>query len=105
MFIRGLKKKGQTTLEYAILIGVVAAALIAMQVYLKRGYQGKIRASADDMGDQFSPELTTYTFTTNTLTNSNEAVASGATTTTIANQFSNRYGNEQVEDLGNETWW
>ncbi|MBM3250503.1 MAG: class III signal peptide-containing protein [Candidatus Omnitrophica bacterium] len=103
MFIR--KKKGQTTLEYAILIGVVAAALIAMQVYLKRGYQGKLRASADDMGDQFSPELTTYTFTTNSLTNSNEAVGSGTTTTTINNQFSNRYGNEEVDDLADETWW
>jgi len=42
---------GQSTMEYALLIAVVAAALIAMQVYVKRGIQGRIR----DLADQISP--------------------------------------------------
>lgn len=42
---------GQSTLEYALLIAVIAAALITMQVYIKRGIQGRVR----DMADQISP--------------------------------------------------
>ena len=37
--LRMLRKRGQSTLEYAVLIVVIIAALIAMQVYLKRGLQ------------------------------------------------------------------
>ena len=49
------QRKGQSTLEYAILIIVIIAALISIQVYIKRGVQGKLKSSADDIGDQFSP--------------------------------------------------
>ena len=48
-------KKAQSTLEYAILIIVIIAALISIQVYIKRGVQGRLKSSADDIGDQFSP--------------------------------------------------
>ncbi|MCK9432777.1 MAG: hypothetical protein PHN16_05915 [Candidatus Omnitrophica bacterium] len=36
-------RKGQSTAEYAIVIGLVIAAAVAMQVYVKRGIQGKIK--------------------------------------------------------------
>jgi Flp pilus assembly pilin Flp len=49
------KKRAQSTLEYAVLMVVIIGALIAIQVYLKRGVQGKLKSSADDIGDQFSP--------------------------------------------------
>jgi uncharacterized protein (UPF0333 family) len=52
MFIH--KNKGQSILEYAILLGVVIAALLIMQVFVKRGYQGGLKDSADKMGEQFS---------------------------------------------------
>ncbi len=55
MFRKLLINRAQTTLEYAILIGVVVAGLIAMQVYLKRGFQGKLKENTDTMGTQFSP--------------------------------------------------
>ncbi|MDP1853274.1 MAG: hypothetical protein Q8L26_03600 [Candidatus Omnitrophota bacterium] len=35
------KIKGQSTAEYAIVIAIVIGALIAMQVYIKRGLQGR----------------------------------------------------------------
>lgn len=38
---------GQAITEYAILIGVVVAALLGMQVYAKRGLQAGIKATAD----------------------------------------------------------
>ena len=46
-------RKAQSTLEYAALIAVVVGALVAMQVYLKRGIEGKLRSNADDIGTQF----------------------------------------------------
>ena len=39
--------KGQSTAEYAIVIGLVIAAAVAMQVYVKRGLQGKIKDATD----------------------------------------------------------
>ena len=96
-------KRAQTTLEYAILIGVVAAALIAMQMYLKRGYQGKIRDSADSMGGQFSPGLTAYNYSTNTFSDSTETIDAGTTKTQIHAQNSYKSGNESVANLEQET--
>ncbi|MBU1998969.1 MAG: hypothetical protein ABIG46_00675 [Candidatus Omnitrophota bacterium] len=46
MFIR-LNKKGQSTAEFAILIGLVIGAVVAMQVYIKRGLQGKMKDAVD----------------------------------------------------------
>lgn len=40
-------KKGQSTAEYAIVIGLVIAAAVGMQVYVKRGIQGKVRDASD----------------------------------------------------------
>lgn len=49
-------RRGQTTLEYVYLIGVAAAALFVMLIYIGRGMQGNIRASANQLGeDQYSP--------------------------------------------------
>lgn len=48
-------KRGQNTLEYALLIGVVVAALIGMQVYMKKGIQGKLKEGTDEIGKQFDP--------------------------------------------------
>ncbi len=47
-------KRGQSTLEYAVLIIIVIAALLSIQVYIKRGVQGRLKSSADDIGEQYS---------------------------------------------------
>ncbi|MBI3319016.1 MAG: hypothetical protein HYZ89_00285 [Candidatus Omnitrophica bacterium] len=44
--------KGQAIVEYAILIGVVTAAIVGMQAYAKRGLQAGIKLMADQLGDQ-----------------------------------------------------
>ena len=49
------KAKGQSTLEYAILIIIIIGALLTIQQYVKRGIQGRFKSAADDIGDQFSP--------------------------------------------------
>ena len=44
-------RKGQNTAEYAILIAVVIGAIVAMQIYVKRGLQGKVKDVTDHVGD------------------------------------------------------
>lgn len=99
-----LGKKGQSTLEYAVLIVVIIAALIAVQVYLKRGIQGRIRQSSDQIGEQFSPGWTTSNRITNTYSNSIETQDAYSTNTQIINQFQNQTGWENVAPATNEYW-
>ncbi|MBU3934113.1 hypothetical protein KKD20_06895 [Patescibacteria group bacterium] len=44
--------KGQSIIEYALILGIVVIALSAMQVYVKRGIQAGIKIAADEMGAQ-----------------------------------------------------
>ncbi len=102
--LRKNASKGQSTLEYAVLIVVIIAALIAMQVYLKRGIQGRMRESSDQIGEQFSPGYTTSNRIKATYSNSTETTDQWATTTQIQNQFQNVTGNETVLAGTNEYW-
>lgn len=99
-----LTKRGQSTLEYAVLIVVIIAALITMQVYLKRGIQGRVRESADQIGEAYSPGATITNRITTTFANTSEYADAYSTTTQIHNQFQNRTGWENVL-AANEEWW
>ncbi len=57
---------------------VVIAALIAMMIYVKRGISGRLRASADSLGEQYDPRHSSNTATT--------TVNSDVTTTSILNR-------------------
>lgn len=72
MLIKLNKRRGQTTLEYAILIVIVIAALFTIQVYIKRGIQGRMKSATDDIGDQFSPGITTQTIKTSSESDSDD---------------------------------
>jgi len=45
---RKISKRAQTTAEYAILIAIVVGAVVAMQIYVRRGIQGRVRNIVDD---------------------------------------------------------
>ena len=47
-----VRARGQSLAEYAILLGIVAAAAVTMQVYARRGLQAGLKAAADQLGDQ-----------------------------------------------------
>lgn len=51
----------QSTLEYAVLITCIIAALISMQIYFKRGLSGRLRQTGDEIGEQYEPGKTTGT--------------------------------------------
>ena len=46
--------KAQSTAEYVIVLGLIVAAVIAMQTYVKRGFQGRLKDAVDyvDNGGQ-----------------------------------------------------
>ena len=76
MFVRRTQRhfcsffcKGQSVMETSILILVIVAALIAMQVYLKRGIQGRLRANVENIGEQYDPQATTSDFTLTHISN------------------------------------
>jgi hypothetical protein len=64
MFIRMNKSRAQTTAEYAILFAIVVGAFIAMQVYIKRGLQGRIKDVVDTRGSGGNVGGSTLTFNT-----------------------------------------
>lgn len=49
-------KRGQSALEYVFLIGIAAATIIVASAYISRGFQGRLRAQADQLGEQYSPK-------------------------------------------------
>ena len=118
-------RRRQSALEYAVLIAVVAAALLAMQVYMKRGFSGGWRNASDSLGEQYEPKNTTSKLTTTVTGTSvtkselllqqdfkdSNGVAKKAnmiqTTTTIdANdpETTSRTGNETVGPIGTNLW-
>lgn len=72
--LRTRKRKGQSVLEYIILVVIIIAALLTLQIYMKRGLQGRLASATDDIGDQYTTApLANYlkikTKTTNTWSN------------------------------------
>ena len=47
-----LVRGGQALAEYALLIGTIAAAVMGISVYVKRGIQASIKEMADQIGSQ-----------------------------------------------------
>jgi uncharacterized protein (UPF0333 family) len=69
-----LARRGQTILEFTILLIIVMGVFIAMQFYVKRGFQGRWKSSVDDFGDQYDPYLTNANIVTRVLSNSGTQV-------------------------------
>ena len=104
MLLRLREKRGQSTLEYALLLAVIVAGLIAMQVYLKRGYQGRLRQSTDDIGEQYSPGYTTGTTTTNSSSTTRDTIANKVTRQDVFQQNQDSTATETVADQSQEYW-
>ncbi|GIW78166.1 MAG: hypothetical protein KatS3mg104_3229 [Phycisphaerae bacterium] len=57
-------RRGQSIVEYAVVLVVFLAALLSMQIYIKRGIQGRWRDVVDGIGEQYDPAFTNATKTT-----------------------------------------
>jgi len=82
-------RKGQSILEYSILLAVVIAVLLIMQSFVKRGYQGSLKSSADKMGEQFSASSTTIK-EKQEMAGAKNVVTEVATTDAVMGQFTNQ---------------
>jgi uncharacterized protein (UPF0333 family) len=84
-------KTGQYSLEYAVVVVCIITALIAMQTYISRGMQGRMRESADSIGEQYavgntdSDIRTNYDYDTNIAVRTTEA--NGITNTATSSNF------------------
>ena len=102
MFIR-LNKRAQGSLEYTIIITIVVAAFLLMQVYYKRSIQGRWRSSADDIGDQYSPGVTTGTSISNRTGSSTEIVNAGSLSSAVSSNSDTNI-TDNVPIAANEIW-
>jgi Flp pilus assembly pilin Flp len=96
------QKRGQSTLEYAILVVVIIGALLAVQTYIKRGVQGRLKSSADDIGDQFSPGNTNELRHTNRSSSSYETFAAGVSTSNLLSESTNSTANAAIINVDQE---
>src|SRR5208283_1798928 len=91
------QKRGQSTLEYAVLIVVIIGALLTIQVYIKRGVQGRLKSAADDIGDQYSDGNTNVIQTTIRNSNTSEVFNAGVSSSAIlGNEITNESQNSVI---------
>ena len=115
-----LSRGGQSLVEYTALVVIVAAALLGMSLYLKRGLSGRLRSAADSAGQQYDPRATTATFTVSvrskTVTKSklitDQVVDAKGTvanvmefTTDVVEDTTNKVGTEHVCATGTSIWY
>lgn len=100
------KIKGQSTLEYAVLIIIVIGALLSIQVYIKRGIQGRLKSATDDIGDQFSPGNTNVRTVSRTQSNTAEGFAFGQSDQTLIDggELSTVEMNQEIINAEQEFW-
>lgn len=109
-------RKAQSTLEYAVVIVSLVAALLAIQVYAKRAMQGRLRQIADELGQQYAPKNTTSDITisssgttTTKVETTEDTTGSTKKTLTTTTTYSGptaehpEYKPEKEERSGNET--
>lgn len=104
MFAKLRKSKAQTTAEYAILIALVVGAAMAMQIYVRRGLQGRVKDVVDHTGSggevgaqgdqltfsssQYEPYyLTSQSNTTQSMTNKENVAKGGVVARTAASDI------------------
>jgi uncharacterized protein (UPF0333 family) len=100
------QKRGQSTLEYAVLIVVIIGALLTIQTYIKRGVQGRLKSAADDIGDQYSDGNTNSIKTTITSSNTQETYNAGQQTTNLLGngEITNTTENSVIVNTQQENW-
>jgi Flp pilus assembly pilin Flp len=98
----------QSTLEYALILAVIVGALLTMQNYLKRSVQGKLAATADEIGEQYSPGLTSKVDHLESrvarigeITQQGE---NGQTETTVTGGHQEQNSRREIKSLETEKW-
>lgn len=102
-------KKAQSTAEYVIVLALVVGAVVAMQTFVKRGLQGRLKdatnytgdaqSSAIFKGNQYEPYYTSSNIETYSNSESTENVeASGGNVERTSNEYQTKTGNYSVSN-------
>ena len=103
-------RKGQSTAEYAIVIGLVIGAAVAMQIYVKRGIQAKVKDAVDfndssaasygiGVTAQYEPDYATSTNMVSTRKSTEKAdttAGGGLTRAIVGSEESSRTGSTAI---------
>ncbi len=100
------QKRGQSTLEYAVLIVVIIGALLTIQVYIKRGVQGRLKSASDDIGDQYSDGNTNAIKSVKRHSQTEETFNAGTAATKITGtgETTNTTENSVIDNTQQEYW-
>jgi len=107
--LRPRYNKAQSTAEYVIVLGLIVAAVVAMQSYIKRGFQGRIKDAVDYKDQsgqnanvvvfqttQYEPYYLSSTFESTRESQDNEHFYNEGAVNREVNEISNREGNQTI---------
>jgi hypothetical protein len=105
--LRHMSRKAQSTAEYVIVLGLIVAAVVAMQTYVKRGFQGRIKEAVDYTGNQgsdvvqftgqqYEPYYLGSTFATTREAEETEDLATGGAVTRTTKEDTARTGSQTI---------
>ena len=85
-------RKGQTILEYTVIVIIILGVMIDMKDYIKRGIQGRWKSATDDFGDQYDPQYvnSNIVFATQVNSISTITVENGTGASGLQGQWTNR---------------
>ena len=91
-----LNRRGQSILEYTVIMIIILGVMVAMKNYVKRGIQGRWKSATDDFGEQYDPQHINSYINYGTQVNSQSIVAvqngtSQVDSVTVAGQWTNRF--------------
>lgn len=67
-----MRRAGQSSVEYAIVVASAAVAFLGIAMYLSRGFQGRFRRTAEFLGPVYGPGLVESREVTNLNSESNQ---------------------------------
>ncbi|MBI3319020.1 MAG: hypothetical protein HYZ89_00305 [Candidatus Omnitrophica bacterium] len=105
---------GQSTAEYAVMLGVVVAAIVGMQIYVKRGMNARLKDASDSAiaamwahlkggtptlnDQQYEPYYTSSNYTVDQTADHQEQVATGGVATkSNISETTTRTGSQSVK--------
>lgn len=98
------KKKGQSLVEYSLILGAIIIGILFMQLYVRRGVEGMLKSRADSIGEQYSSSAK-MNVTINRSSNITEKREAGGKVTTIYHyDNTTRTGNETLKSSNEEYW-
>lgn len=103
-----LNGRAQSTAEYVIVLGLIVAAVIAMQTYVKRGLQGRIKEAVDHVenatagegvsfsGGQYEPYYLGSNFENKRTSEDTESLLDGGAVERTVEEESKRLGSQTI---------